>query len=79
MVSEDKIAAFLKLQQTVLEIEDSTQLLEQFLPIVLKELNFTGYPYIFLSAVFIDADGKIQQTFFTDKDNQSTLINIIQK
>ncbi len=77
MVSEDKIAAFLKLQQTVLEIEDSTQLLEQFLPIVLKELNFTGYPYIFLSAVFIDADGKIQQTFFTDKDNQSTLAHII--
>ena len=47
MVSEDKIAAFLKLQQIVLDTEESTKLLEQFLPIVLGELNLLGFSYIF--------------------------------
>ncbi len=71
MVSEDKIASFLKLQQIALDIEDSTKLLEQFLPVVLKELNLVGYQYVFLSAIFIDPSGNIKQTFFTDKLNQS--------
>ncbi len=70
MVEEDKVTAFLKLQQTVLDTEDSAKLLEQSLPKVLTELNLVGYPYIFLSAIFIDAEGKIKQTFFTDKNNQ---------
>lgn len=72
MVSEDKLTSFLKLQQIVLDIEDSTKLLEQFLPRTLKEFTSVGYPYIFLSAVFIDAQQKIRQTFFTDQDNQLT-------
>lgn len=71
MVSEAKVAAFLKLQQQVLDIEDSTKLLEQFLPIALQELNLVGYPYIFLSTIFIDADQKVKQTFFTDRSNWS--------
>ncbi len=77
MVSEDKIASFLRLQQIALDIEDSTKLLEQFLPMVLKELNLTGYPYIFLSAIFIDTEGNIKQTFFTDKDNKTNLAQTI--
>lgn len=71
MVSEDKLLAFLKLQQIVLDIEDSTKLLDLFLPKVLEQLNSVGYTYIFLSAIFIDTDGKIKRTFFTDKNNQS--------
>lgn len=71
MLSEDKIAVFLNLQQIVLDIEDSAKLLDQFLPNVLEQLNSVGYTYIFLSAIFIDTDGKIKQTFFTDKNNQS--------
>ncbi len=70
MVSENKIATFLKLQQMALDIEDSTKLLEQFLPVVLKELNLVGYQYVFLSAIFIDPSGNIKQIFFTDNLNQ---------
>ena len=70
MVSEDKIATFLKLQQLALDIEETTKLLEQFLPVVLKELNLAGYQYVFLSAIFIDPSGNIKQTFFTDNLNQ---------
>lgn len=73
MVSEEKISSFLKLQQIVLDIEDSTKLLEQFLPIVLKELNLIGHQYVFLSAIFIDAAGNIKQAFFTDNLNQPNL------
>ncbi|MEK7617177.1 MAG: HAMP domain-containing sensor histidine kinase [Patescibacteria group bacterium] len=72
MLSEDKILTFLKLEQLALDIEDSTKLLEQFLPIVLEELNLSGYPYVFLSSLFIDDEGKIKQTFFTDKVNKQT-------
>lgn len=71
MVSEEKIAAFLKLQQTALDIEESTKLLYLFLPKVLAELTLVGYSYIFLSAYFIDSEQKIKQTFFTD-NNGST-------
>ncbi len=66
MLSEEKIVAFLKLQQIVLDIEESTQLLEQFLPIALQELKLVGYPYIFLSAIFVDDKGQIRQSFFID-------------
>lgn len=72
MVSEDKIQAFLNLQQIVLDIGDSTTLLEQFLPKVLQEFTKLGYPYIFLSAVFIDSTQSIKQTFFTD-NSQPTI------
>lgn len=71
MVSEAKVAAFLKLQQQALDIEDSTKLLEQFLPIALQELNLVGYPYVFLSSIFIDADQNVKQIFFIDKSNWS--------
>lgn len=71
MVSEEKLAVFLNLQQMVLDIEEGTKLLEQFLPQALKKLNSLGYPYIFLSAIFIDDEGKINQTFFVDKTNNS--------
>ena len=73
MVSEEKIASFLKLQQIALDIEDSTKLLEQFLPIVLEELNLVGYPYVFLSSIFFDDSSMIKHTFFTDRTNKSTL------
>ncbi|MBI4038933.1 HAMP domain-containing histidine kinase [Candidatus Daviesbacteria bacterium] len=71
MVSEDKLVVFLNLQQIVLDIEEGTKLLELFLPQALDKLISVGYPYIFLSAVFIDSEGKINQTFFTDKTNSS--------
>ena len=72
MVSEDKIEVFLKLQQIVLDIEESTKLLELFLPKVLSELNSVGYPYIFLSAIFIDSEQKVKQTFFIDTIQSSS-------
>lgn len=72
MVSQDKVTSFLRLQQAILDTEDSTKLLEQILPKVLAEMNALGYPYVFLSAVFINTDGKIKQTFFTDINQQAT-------
>lgn len=72
MVSENKIAAFLRLQQYVLDIEESTTLLNQFLPKVLEEITIVGYPYIFLSAIFIDNQQNIKNIFFTDKNSQTT-------
>ncbi|MBI4035974.1 GAF domain-containing sensor histidine kinase [Candidatus Daviesbacteria bacterium] len=75
MVSENKITTFLKLQQTVLDIEDSTKLLEQFLPQVLTELNTVGYPYIFLSAIFTDSAGEVKQTFFIDNKGSQSPVN----
>lgn len=71
MVSEERIVAFLKLQQIVLDIADDTKLLEQFLPRVLRELTLVGYPYIFLSAIFIDTEQTVKQTFFIDKSSAS--------
>ena len=84
MVSENKITTFLKLQQIALDIEESTKLLEQFLPNVLQELNLVGYPYIFLSSIFLDNSGVVKQTFFTDKTNNpasqvTKLENLFQK
>ncbi len=79
MVSEEKIALFLNLQQLALDLEDSTKLLEQFLPKVLEGFNKVNCPYIFLSAIFIDLDGKIKQTFFTDKFNQLTAEEVTKK
>lgn len=75
MVSEDKISAFLKLQQLVLDIEDSAKLLEQVLPQVLVEVNSVGYPYIFLFAIFTDPIGKIKQSFFIDQSGNNSPIN----
>ena len=69
MVNDQKIASFLRLQQMALDIKDSTSLLDQFLPKVLEELAVVGSQYIFLSAIFVDDQQKIQQTFFTDRDN----------
>ncbi len=71
MVSEEKLVAFLKLQQTVLDIEDSTKLLEHFLPKALTELNLVGFPCIFLSAIFTDFSGKEKQTFFIDTNHNT--------
>ena len=84
MVSEEKIASFLKLQQIALDIEESTKLLEQFLPIVLEELNLVGCPYVFLSSIFLDDSGNVKQSFFTDYTNKPTpqvtnIQNIFQK
>lgn len=76
MVSEEKIAVFLSLEQIVLELEDTKSLLDQFLPIVLQKLNSVGYKYIFLSAIFLGSDGKIKQTFFTDANNLSTATQV---
>ncbi len=71
MITEDKITAFLKLQQIVLDSQDSGKLVEQFLPRVLQELSLIGYPYIFLSAFFIDSEHKIKEQFFIDQNNKS--------
>lgn len=69
MVADEKIASFLRLQQMILDNKDSTKLLEQILPKILEELNLVGFSYIFLSAIFIDTQQKVQQTFFIDQDN----------
>lgn len=66
MVSEDKIAVFLKLQQTVLDIKDSTNLLNLFLPEVLRQLLSVGIEYEFLSAIFLDANHKVQQQYLVE-------------
>ncbi len=69
MISEDKIQSYLKLQQLVLDTEDSTKLLEQFLPAVLGDLNLVGFSDIFLSAIFINSAGGLKESFFTDLAN----------
>ncbi len=79
MLSEDKIVTFLKLQQIVLDIEDSTKLLEQFLPVALQELNLVGYHYIFLSAIFVDESGKITQSFLTDNTDKTPAEKVTKK
>ena len=61
MLSEDKITAFLQLQQNVLDIQDSSTLLEQALPKVLAKLTAVGYSYVFLSEIFINTEQKVQQ------------------
>ncbi len=75
MVSEDKISAFLKLQQLVLDIEDSSKLLEQVLPQVFVALQSIGCPYIFLSAMFTDESGQVKQSFFVDSSGNKSPIN----
>lgn len=71
MVSEEKIAAFLKLQQGILDIEDSARLLELSLPKVLENLRLLGYQYIFLSAILTDGD-KSQKVFFVEQNQIAT-------
>ena len=71
MVSEEKIVSFLKLQQIVLDIDDSEKLLDLFLQKVIDELNLVGYPYIFLSAIFVDKEQQVKQVFFTDQNKQT--------
>lgn len=66
MLSDAALTTFLKLQQMVLDIEESSKLLDQFLPKVLQELNVLGLGYIYLSAVFIDKELNTQKTFFVD-------------
>lgn len=68
MVDNKKITSFLRLQQMALDIKDSTKLLDEFLPKVLEELTIMGFPYIFLSAMFVDTQQKVKQTFFIDQD-----------
>lgn len=66
MVSEEKISAFLELQQAILDTEDSSKLLELSLPKVLSDLKLVGYPYIFLCAFLTNDQDKIQHTFFVE-------------
>lgn len=68
MVSEEKVTVFLKLQQTILDIEDSAKLLEISLPTLLADLRQVGYPYIFLTAILADGENKTQQVFFTEQN-----------
>lgn len=71
MVSEDKIAVYLNLQQFVLDTQDSSRLLDQFLPKALEQLNVVGYPYVFLSVIFTNSEQEVKQRFFTDKGNNN--------
>lgn len=77
MLSEDKINAFLSLQQIVLDIEDSTKLLDQFIPKVYQQLAQSGYSYEFLSAIFLDLDQKIRQSYLVGKNNLQTQVESI--
>ena len=72
MVSEDKVNVYLSLQQAVLDIQDSSKLIDQLLPQVLEKLNSVGYPYIFLSVVFVDSDERVKMSFFTDISKSNT-------
>lgn len=63
MVSADKLAVFLKLQQTVLDTEDSNLLLYNLLIQSLNLLPSVGLPYEFVSVAFIDANNVPQRTY----------------
>lgn len=71
MVSEDKIAVFLKLQQIVLDIDTGADLLDRFLPVVFQQISALGSTYNFLSAIFIDTGQKIKKTYLVDRSNHS--------
>ncbi|MDO8498270.1 MAG: GAF domain-containing sensor histidine kinase [bacterium] len=66
MISADKLLAFLKLQQLVLDTEDSKTLFPLLMPQVLATLNSVGWSYEFVAAVFIDNEDKPQQSFCVD-------------
>lgn len=63
MVSADKLAVFLKLQQTVLDTEDGSLLLYNLLIQSLNLLPSVGLPYEFVAAAFIDANNVPQKTY----------------
>lgn len=65
MVSADKLAVFLKLQQVVLDTEDTSNLFPQLLPQASNLMTEVGWSYDFIAAAFINADGKPSQSFCT--------------
>ena len=66
MLAEDKINLFLRLQQIILDIDDSSKIIKIFLPTLLKELLAANYSYNFLSAIFTDLE-KLKSAYFIDE------------
>lgn len=74
MVSAESLTVFLKLQQIVLDTEDSNNLLISLLPQILQSLATIHLNYEFISAVFIDETHKPIKYYCTAPTNN--LINL---
>lgn len=66
MTPVDKLQLYLKIQQIILDDEESSELISSVLPKILQELNNSGFAYQFISAIFLDDDKKITHEFFVD-------------
>jgi signal transduction histidine kinase len=72
MISNEKYGIYLKLQQVILETEDNSDLISIILPQILTELSASKLSYDFISAFFLSSELKLQESYFADKNIQST-------
>lgn len=72
MVSEDKLALILSLQQFALNIEDSSRILASLLPFTLKELSKLDQSAQFIAVAFLNSEAKISQSLLYDQSMDAT-------
>ncbi|MEX0616445.1 MAG: HAMP domain-containing sensor histidine kinase [Candidatus Woykebacteria bacterium] len=71
MTDNEKSAIFLKLQQVVLDNEDNKSLVDNLLARSLTEFSGAGLDFYFISVVFLDQNGAVYKTFYTDQGGNS--------
>src|SRR3989344_1742507 len=74
MVLAESLSAFIKLQQIILDTEDSNILLTSFLPQILQSLISINLIYEFIAVVFIDENHQPIKSYCTSPINN--LINL---
>lgn len=80
MISAKSLAIYFKLQQVVLDTEDTSNLINLLLPQVGIHLASIGLSYEFVAASFVNADNQPQQSYFVDpyvKPGEVVLNNIV--
>lgn len=73
MQSITRRAVFLKLQQTVLDCEDNSLLLDALLRDSFSSLSIAGLDYLFIGGVFFDKELKVSKTCFYDENTQNNI------
>lgn len=66
-------AVFLKLQQTVLDCEDNSLLLDVLLRDSFSSLSIAGLDYLFIGGVFFDKELKVSKTCFYDQTTKNNI------
>ncbi|MDO8570108.1 MAG: GAF domain-containing sensor histidine kinase [Candidatus Daviesbacteria bacterium] len=74
MVSAERLGVFLKLQQIVLDNEDSNNLLTNLLPQIFQSLISINLIYEFIAVIFIDENHQPLKSYCTNSTNN--LINL---